>query len=123
MLDTPKLITPTEAAALLERPARGRKVHTSTILRWGKRGQYQLIWCNGWKVDRESFTAWARTTHRLAGHGKAAPGYFLGSRSVSSSHGYLGRLATPSFLAASPMSAISFQTMGRLSLAASCLAS
>ena len=71
MLDTPKLITPAEAAALLERPTRGRKVHTSTILRWGKRGRYQLIWCNGWKVDHASFVIWATATHRL----KSSPRY------------------------------------------------
>jgi hypothetical protein len=65
------LITPAEAAALLERPTRGRKVHTSTILRWGKQGKYQLAWCNGWKVDRASFVTWATATHRL----KSAPRY------------------------------------------------
>lgn len=67
MLVMPQLITPAEAAALLERPTRGRKVHTSTILRWGKQGRYHLFWCNGWKVDRETFTAWARSAHRLKG--------------------------------------------------------
>lgn len=68
----PSLITPEEAAALLERPTRGRKVHTSSIIGWGKRGHYPLAWCNGWKVARDPFVTWARATFRLRGIGRPA---------------------------------------------------
>lgn len=65
-----QLITPAEATDLLMRPTRGRKVHTSSILRWGKAGNYQIQWCNGWKVDRVSFEAWARRVNKLPGSGR-----------------------------------------------------
>lgn len=66
------LITPVEAAALLMRPTRGRKVHYSTIVKWGKAGRFPMQWCNGWKVEREPFLAWARQTCRLPGFGRTA---------------------------------------------------
>lgn len=80
----PRLITPSEATALLERPTRGRKVHTSSIIGWGKRGHYPLAWCNGWKVERDPFVAWARATSRLRGCGRFAAEYRRAPRANSS---------------------------------------
>jgi len=44
------LITPVEAAKLIP-PRRGKRVHASTIIRWGKRGRIRLYQSNGYRVS------------------------------------------------------------------------
>lgn len=39
------------AAARTIPPRRGRKVHVSTLLRWGRRGKITLFECNGYRVS------------------------------------------------------------------------
>ena len=58
------LLTLSEAARLLERK-RGKKVHWSTLRRWGQAGRFRLHFCNGWKVDQVEFLNWASTAGKL----------------------------------------------------------
>ncbi|HQR41580.1 MAG TPA: hypothetical protein PLX97_02825 [Gemmatales bacterium] len=50
MLMQSDLITPTEAAKLIP-PRRGKRVHASTIIRWGKAGRFKLYESNGYRVS------------------------------------------------------------------------
>ena len=59
-----KLITLSEAAALVER-RRGKRVHRTTIKSWGNSKRFKLYFVNGWKVDEEEFRIWASRTGRL----------------------------------------------------------
>lgn len=45
------LISLAEAAAIIPCKHRGKRVHVSTILRWGMAGRVTLYSCNGWKVS------------------------------------------------------------------------
>lgn len=45
------LISLSQAAAIIPRKRGNRRVHISTILRWGKSGRFALYQCNGWKVS------------------------------------------------------------------------
>ncbi len=59
-----KLITLSEAAALLER-RRGKKVYRNTIKSWGEACHFGLVNSNGWKVIKAEFLAWASRAGRL----------------------------------------------------------
>ena len=58
------LLTLSEAARLLERK-RGKKVHWSTLRRWGQSGRFRLHFVNGWKVCETEFTDWASRAGKL----------------------------------------------------------
>lgn len=80
------LLTLSEAARLLERK-RGKKVHWSTLRRWGQAGRFCLYFANGWKVQETEFTDWAARAGKL--RKKSGGGRDIEARSA-------GALACPS---------------------------
>ncbi len=49
-------ITVAEAASIIPK-RRGKKVHTSTLIRWGKQGKITLYVSNGYRLSRSEIEA------------------------------------------------------------------
>jgi hypothetical protein len=59
------LIPLAEAVALLARPSRGKKTHTSTLYKWAGPSTFTIYYVNGAKVSLRQFVRWAKRAGKL----------------------------------------------------------